>query len=87
MPAGRTPVTQAQRDRARLLQQRLRQRISDTEMDLELLARTADVRRRTLDKYFAGDSPSPSFFLVVDLARALSMALDDLVGEETSHGQ
>jgi DNA-binding phage protein len=47
-------------------------------MGLEELARTADVNRRTLDKYFEGDSPSPSFFLIASLARALGLRLDDL---------
>jgi hypothetical protein len=36
------------------------------------------VNRRTLDKYFEGDSPSPSFFLLAALAEALEISLDDL---------
>jgi DNA-binding XRE family transcriptional regulator len=47
-------------------------------MRLEELARAADINRRTLDKYFAGDSPHPSFFLVASIARALDLSLDDL---------
>ena len=47
-------------------------------MSLEELARDAGVNRRTLDKYFQGPSPSPSFFLVASLAGALGLRLDEL---------
>ena len=42
------------------------------------LAVRSGVNRRTLDKYFEGDSPSPSFFLLAALAEALELNLDDL---------
>lgn len=47
-------------------------------MSLEELARAAGVNRRTLDKYFQGDSLSPSFFLVAAISRALGVPLDEL---------
>ena len=47
-------------------------------MNLEDLARSSGVNRRTLDKFFDGDSPSPSFFTVAALARALGLSLDEL---------
>lgn len=50
-------------------------------MSIDELSRAATINRRTLDKYFEGDSPSPSFFLIAKLARALDLRLDDLVGE------
>jgi transcriptional regulator with XRE-family HTH domain len=44
----------------------------------EELARQSGINRRTLDKYFEGDSPSPSFFLISALGGALGVSLDDL---------
>jgi transcriptional regulator with XRE-family HTH domain len=78
MPAGRAPASEQQRNRARDLQKRLTRKREALGMNLEDLARRADVNRRTLDKYLQGDSPSPSFFLVVALARALDIDLDSL---------
>lgn len=48
-------------------------------MNPEHLAREAELNRRTLDKYFEGESPSPSFFLIAGLANALDLSLDELV--------
>jgi transcriptional regulator with XRE-family HTH domain len=78
MAGGRTPVSDAQRRRARGLQKTIAKAREVRGMTLEDLARRADINRRTLDNYLAGDSPSPSFFLVVALARALDLELDSL---------
>ncbi len=51
---------------------------------METLARRSGVNRRTLDKYFEGDSPSPSFFVVAAIAAAVGESLDRLV--ETTEG-
>jgi transcriptional regulator with XRE-family HTH domain len=80
MPPGRTPVTEDQRARARAVQACLKARREELGMGLEELARAAGINRRTLDKYFQGDSASPSFFLVVSIAGALGVPLDDLAG-------
>ncbi len=45
---------------------------------MEDLARKAKVERKTLDNYFRGDSPSPQFFLVAGVARALELNLNEL---------
>jgi transcriptional regulator with XRE-family HTH domain len=56
-------------------------------MDLEVLARKAGVNRRTLDKYFDGESPSPSFFLIAALGQALGFDLDELVRGRPPHAR
>jgi transcriptional regulator with XRE-family HTH domain len=76
--AGRPPVSDGQRAKARALKAYLKARQQESEMTLEEVATRADLNRRTLDKYFEGDSPSPSFFLIVSIARALSLSLDEL---------
>jgi DNA-binding XRE family transcriptional regulator len=78
MPRGRIQSSEAQRERARRLQERLKARREELDMELEPLARRAKVHRRTLDKYFEGESPSPSFFLIAELADALELSLDEL---------
>lgn len=47
-------------------------------MGHEDLARATGINRRTIDKYFEGDSRSPSFFLVASLAKALDVDLSAL---------
>jgi DNA-binding XRE family transcriptional regulator len=81
MSGGRPPTSAAQRARARALQQRLLERTQEREVTREFLARTSDINRRTLDKFFEADSPNPSFFLVVAIARALSLDLNELAKE------
>jgi transcriptional regulator with XRE-family HTH domain len=71
-------VTEEQRARARAVQAHLKARREELGMGLEELARAAGVNRRTLDKYIQGDSASPSFFLVVSIAGALGVPLDEL---------
>ena len=71
-------MTERQRARARAVQARLKAKREEVGMGLEELARAADVNRRTLDKYFQGDSASPSFFLVVSIAGALGVSLVEL---------
>jgi len=56
----------------------LREAIDSGRLGMEDLARESGVNRRTLDKYFQGDSPNPSFFLTVDIAKALKVSLQDL---------
>ena len=83
MPRGRLRVTQEQATRAEALRHRLR--AASIGMDMERLARSADLPRRTVDNYFAGESRSPSFFLIAGLASALALSLDDLARESAEH--
>lgn len=81
MGRGRQPVPEEQRRAARAIQTRLKERQEGIGMATEDLARASGINRRTLDKYFEGESPSPSFFLIAALARALRMSLDELAGD------
>lgn len=80
----RKKVSAAQRERAAVLQTRLRARFDelhehDAEFGMEDLAHAADIERKTLDNYFRGESPSPQFFLIAGLADALQLELGELV--------
>ena len=59
----------------------LKTALDDSKIGMEELARRSLVDRRTLDNYFRGESPSPSFFPTVDIARVLGVALEDLAYE------
>lgn len=78
---GRPESSEEQRQHARHIQERVKKALDDSSMELEDLARESDVNRRTLDRYLEGDSPSPSFFLLARLARALKLSLDELAKE------
>ena len=47
-------------------------------MSVEDLARRSGLNRRSLDQYFYGDSPNPSFFVVVAIARSVGVGMDEL---------
>lgn len=78
MPRGRPATTAVQRSRARHLQERLRAALEEQKVTLDGLARQAELNRRTVDKYFEGESPHPSFFLIVALAEALGLDVREL---------
>lgn len=52
-------------------------------MSVDELARRSGLNRRSLDKYFFGDSPSPSFFMIA----AIVEQLEDLRLEELAYEQ
>lgn len=78
MARGRTPTSQDQREAALAIRERFRERLEELDMGHEDLARATGINRRTIDKYFEGDSRSPSFFLVALLAKALDVDLSAL---------
>lgn len=81
MPAGRRRVRDDQLARAEAVRRRIKEAQDAAGLDTEDLARTADLPRRTVDSYFYKASRSPSFFLVAELAKALTLSLDDLAKE------
>ena len=75
---GRPQTDDKQLERSRRVQARIRAALEDAEMSVEDLARESEINRRSLDKYLEGDSPSPSFFFMVKIARSLGFTLDEL---------
>ncbi|WP_419862456.1 helix-turn-helix domain-containing protein [Candidatus Poriferisodalis sp.] len=56
----------------------MRAALAAREMSVEKLARDSRLNRRSLDQYFRGDSPSPSFFVIVTIARHVRVDLSEL---------
>ena len=83
----RPQSSEAQRQRARHIQELLRNALDGSPMGLEDLARESEVNRRTLDKYLQGESPNPSFFLLARIARPLGLSLDGLFAEALAADQ
>ena len=82
MPRGRPKVDAFQRARAKALQSALTARRQELDLSVEEISRRSGVNRRTLDKYFEGESPSPSFFLIDAISRVVGLGLDELAGRE-----
>ncbi|MFI5816345.1 helix-turn-helix domain-containing protein [Streptomyces sp. NPDC051643] len=72
----RTPLTPEERERGELLGQLLREARGGRSM-VEVAA-TAGVSAETLRKIETGRAPTPAFFAVAALARALGLSMDDL---------
>ncbi|MET8289923.1 helix-turn-helix domain-containing protein [Streptomyces sp. NPDC048448] len=72
----RTPLTPEERERGELLGQLLREARGGRSM-VEVAA-TAGVSAETLRKIETGRAPTPAFFTVAALARALGLSMDDL---------
>ena len=53
------------------------------EMTVDDLAHRSGLNRRSLDKYFHGQSPSPSFFMIAAIVEQLdSVGLEELAYEQ-----
>ncbi len=74
----RTPLTPEERERGERLGRLLRQARGDRSM-AEIAAR-AGISAETLRKIETGRAPTPTFFTVAALARALGLSLDELAG-------
>ncbi len=74
----RTPLTPEDRERGERLGRLLRQARGDRSM-AEIAAR-AGISAETLRKIETGRAPTPTFFTVAALARALGLSLDELAG-------
>ena len=79
---ARPATPKRQRQRAVRVQEMLQEALDDNKIGMEELARRSLVDRKTLDNYFRGESPSPSFFPTVDIARVLRVPLEDLAFEQ-----
>lgn len=75
---GRPPTPRSQVEAASEIRGRIEDRREEIGMELEELARSAGVNRRTLDAYLQKEPKNPSFFLIVRLARVLNISLDEL---------
>jgi len=75
----RVPLTPADRERGERLGQLLRDARGDR--SLNEVATTAGISAETLRKIETGRIPTPAFFTVSALARALELSLDELVIE------
>ncbi|MFE1445823.1 helix-turn-helix domain-containing protein [Streptomyces olivaceoviridis] len=73
----RTPLTPEERERGERLGQLLRAARGDRSM--VDVAAEAGVSAETLRKIETGRAPTPAFFTVAALARALGLSMDDLV--------
>lgn len=78
MIQGRPKTAAEQRSRASALRTAIADQQASLGFGTERLARESRIHRRTLDKYFEGDSPNPSFFLIAALAQVLGLSLDEL---------
>lgn len=73
----RTPLTPEERERGRQLGRLLRKARGDRSM--AEVAAVAGISAETLRKIETGRAPTPAFFTVAALARALGLSMDDLV--------
>lgn len=74
----RPELSQEQRDLGAALGHEIQERRANR--SAASLAEAAGVRLDTLRKLEQGGTPTPGFFLVVDIARALEATLDELAG-------
>ncbi|PWI08789.1 XRE family transcriptional regulator [Streptomyces sp. NWU339] len=74
----RTPLTPEERERGERLGRLLREARGDRSMTR--VAASAGVSPETLRKIETGRAPTPAFFTVAALARALDLSMDELVG-------
>ncbi|WP_369250168.1 helix-turn-helix domain-containing protein [Streptomyces sp. R41] len=74
---GRTPLTPEERERGERLGRLLRDARGDRSM--AEIAAVAGISAETLRKIETGRAPTPAFFTVAALARALGLSMDDLV--------
>jgi len=82
----RPPATSEQRLRAAHVKTILLRAREDSGVTPDLLAQRAGQNRRTIDKYFESDAPNPSFFLVVDVAKALRVSLESVARRPRRRG-
>ncbi|MEU4084567.1 helix-turn-helix domain-containing protein [Streptomyces aureus] len=73
----RTPLTPEERERGERLGQLLREARGDRSM--ADIAGVAGISAETLRKIETGRAPTPAFFTVAALARALGLSMDELV--------
>ncbi|WP_330308521.1 MULTISPECIES: helix-turn-helix transcriptional regulator [unclassified Streptomyces] len=73
----RTPLTPEERERGERLGQLLRKARGGRSM--AEVAAVAGISAETLRKIETGRAPTPAFFTVAALARALGLSMDDLV--------
>ncbi|MGW8065529.1 helix-turn-helix domain-containing protein [Streptomyces ziwulingensis] len=74
----RTPLTPEERERGERLGQLLR--VARGDRSMTEVAAEAGISAETLRKIETGRAPTPAFFTVAALARALGLSMDDLVG-------
>ncbi|MGX1541659.1 helix-turn-helix domain-containing protein [Streptomyces adustus] len=74
----RTPLTPEERERGERLGRLLREARGDRSMTS--VAASAGISAETLRKIETGRAPTPAFFTVAALARALGLSMDELVG-------
>ncbi|MEU9210595.1 helix-turn-helix transcriptional regulator [Streptomyces sp. NPDC048415] len=72
----RTPLTPEERERGERLGQLLREARGGRSMTA--VAASAGISAETLRKIETGRAPTPAFFTVAALARALGLSMDDL---------
>jgi len=75
----RNPLTPQERERGERLGRLLREARGGRSM--AQVAAHAGISAETLRKIETGRAPTPAFFTVVALARALGLSMDDLAGE------
>lgn len=73
----RTPLTPEERERGERLGRLLREARGDRSMTR--VAASAGISPETLRKIETGRAPTPAFFTVAALARALDLSMDELV--------
>lgn len=82
----REPLTESELERGRLLGRALRSARGDAGM--QEIAGRAGISTETLRKIETGRIPTPAFFTIAALARALDLSLDELsalCGAPTAH--
>ncbi|MFC5958301.1 helix-turn-helix domain-containing protein [Streptomyces pratens] len=77
----RTPLTPEERERGERFGRLLREARGDRSMTR--VAASAGISPETLRKIETGRAPTPAFFTVVALARALDLSMDELAGRCT----
>jgi hypothetical protein len=77
---SRRAVTAEDRRRAELLAEVLRVEKENRRLSVQAIADESEVGYETVRAVLSARSSGPSFFLVADIARALSVGLDDLDG-------
>lgn len=78
----REPLTESEIERGRLLGQALR--VARGEAGMQEIAARAGVSAETLRKIETGRIPTPAFFTIAALARALGLSLDELADSSSA---